>query len=306
MKRLLYLIFAFACVLLSAASCTPQIFTMDMQLRRPSSSGLNLSGKSLGVVYVSDGRDSVYAKNLAEGFAASLEDDYFGGEQLVDVYQMQKSPDAGYASRDTMVNLIMDTDKDVIFVFDNLKPSGSPVLVDTETSEGASKVYLAKLDMPVAVYVYDSMAKDDTVRVFAGKSGLDVPIVGDGHKDVENVFWSKVGPAASALGRQSSSRFLSTWAPVKLGFYYYDSSAWDKAARLAYDYRWHDAITIWMDLAKSGSGTARACAAYNIAAAFYVLGDYHTAGEWLTYSDSVAPTELSFSLRSKIDAALKY
>ena len=104
---------------LVAIACSPQTFTMNLETRQPSLSGFDLGGKSLSVVYLEEaGKDTVFAKNLATGFAEALEKDYFGGRQAVGVYKMDKKPGADYASRDTLLNLVMDSGDDVIFLFD--------------------------------------------------------------------------------------------------------------------------------------------------------------------------------------------
>ena len=238
-----------------AVSCSPQFFSMDLQLRRPSPSGYNLSGKSMGIVYVAAPKDTARARTIAEEFATSLEKDYFGGESVVGLYNLPSNPSADYSSRDTLVNLIMDTDKDVIFLLDGSAPSKAARLC-----------------------VYDSMAKTDTVKVFNANPTLDF------------------------------NSFLSTWSPETVLLYYYefDSSKWDEAAKAAYNFKWHEAIKLWMDLAKEKSGNRRACAAYNVAVAFYVMGDYDLSAEWLTASDNAGGTEFSNHLRSKLKSVGKY
>ena len=81
-----YLLCAMAAVM---AACSPQVFTMSVDMRHPSSSGLDLSGKSIAVAYLDDlsGRDTVFSAYMANGFAQQLEKDYFGGNTVIDVYR---------------------------------------------------------------------------------------------------------------------------------------------------------------------------------------------------------------------------
>ncbi|MBR0297415.1 MAG: hypothetical protein IJR01_00375 [Bacteroidales bacterium] len=251
-KNLLYPVMLCLGLFALAVSCSPQFFSMDLQLRRPSPSGYNLSGKSMGIVYVAAPKDTARAREMAEEFAASLEKDYFGGESVVGLYNLSVNPAADYASRDTLVNLVMDTDKDVIFLLD-----------------GSAKSQAARL------CVYDSMAKTDTVKVYTANPTLDF------------------------------DSFLSTWATETIVLYYYDSSEWDAPAKAAYNMKWHEAIKLWMALAKGKSGLRRACAAYNVAVAFYVMGDYNLSSEWLAASDDAGGTDFSNYLRSRLKAVGK-
>ena len=145
MKRIsIWLAIFFGLALLT--SCGPTVYVMDLQMRRPSSSGYELGGKSLGVVYVCPtAADTSYAKSFAESFAQTLDEDYFGGESRVDIYTLPYVSGADYSSRDTLVNLVMDTEKDVIFLFDGLSRTGKD----------------GKL------YVYDSCGKEDAVKTFS-------------------------------------------------------------------------------------------------------------------------------------------
>lgn len=71
--------FSLACIAATATcvltSCDPQAFSMNIEMRYPSKSGINLTGKSVAVVYLEDGagKDSVFSRNMADSFAASLE-----------------------------------------------------------------------------------------------------------------------------------------------------------------------------------------------------------------------------------------
>ena len=69
-------------------SCDPQAFTMNVEMRYPSSTGISFDGKSVAVVYLDAdaARDSDFNEYLANGFATSIEKDYFGGEQAVSLY----------------------------------------------------------------------------------------------------------------------------------------------------------------------------------------------------------------------------
>ena len=76
-------------------------------------------------MYVTDGNETGDAYNaaMAEGFAAELEKDYGTGEGSVGVYSLQ---DFGgqYSQKDTLINLLMDTDCDVVFVYDKVGVQG--------------------------------------------------------------------------------------------------------------------------------------------------------------------------------------
>ena len=66
MKRIL----TFASVLVALVACSPQAYVMRLEMRNPSSSGLDLDNKSMAVVYLDNGtyRDSLFNNCFAFWF----------------------------------------------------------------------------------------------------------------------------------------------------------------------------------------------------------------------------------------------
>lgn len=256
-----------------AVSCYPGLYRMDLQMRQPSASGYNLGGKDMGVVYLSHEKDSVIAKGIAEGLATALEEDYFGGQQAVGVYSMPYSTTADYSSRDTLLNVVMDTDKDVIFMMEI--PS---VDYDKLNESGALPVH-------IKMHVYDAMGQVDTVRNFEGVSFLKT---------------GSLASSAQVTGQKTSAKFLSNWASETFFFYSFDTSAWSNALNAAYGFRWHEALDIWLKLAESSTGEKRSYAAFNIATTAYILGDMDLAQRWLSIIKEKGDTEVLAMLKNKI------
>ena len=307
MKRTLFL--AAAAVLLGA--CGPQTFTMNMEMRHPSLSGLDLGGKSLSVVYLdAPGKDTVFSKHLATGFAEALEKDYFEGREAVAVYRMEQQPGADYASRDTLLNLILDSGDDVVFLFD------VPVFEEATLSQNRStaldapdstRMVVARVPYSLNLYAYDSMNKADTVRRFVGNSVFNQVIFGSERTtDAEFLrhLWDNQGNTAAQaadIGAKSAAKFKSVWKGESFSFYYYDDNQkWIQAAEAAYDFQWKKAVDLWMSLLSTSSYSRRSRAAYNLASAFYLMGDMDLAAQWLDQSDRDEKLELSAGLRKRI------
>ena len=81
-----------AAALVLAVSCSPEIYTHYLEVRQPSDSGLDLSRKSMAVVYM-DGNapaDSSFNRSVASALARALEEDYFGGEEVIGLYHVPR------------------------------------------------------------------------------------------------------------------------------------------------------------------------------------------------------------------------
>ena len=246
------------------ASCSANIYRMNLQMRQPSVSGYDLGGKAMGVVYLAHDNDTAFVKSVAEGFASALEEDYFNGREAVDVYTMAYSNNADYSSRDTLLNLVMDTQKDVIF------------LLESKLDNDKARVRL---------HVYDSMGKVDTVRTFGG---------------IVSLQGGETASSARVTGQKASAQFLSNWRPETFYFYSYDTSEWIAATNSAFDFKWYDAMNHWLKISETAKEYKAAYCAFNLATACYILGDYSLCERWLAIAEKAGITEYTSALRVKL------
>lgn len=296
----------------AAVSCGPLSYTMDVDMRDTSLSGLDLSKKTFSVVYVDSGdrTDSLFSAGVAEGFTEKLESEYFAGEKVVDMYMLDMDPEKDYSSRSTMLEVLMDTDSDVLFLIDapvlGEASAAAPVRVMSGTSSPDSS-YISEVSVPfsIKVNVFDSMDPADTVYSFHG-ANVAKPVAYTDGKEASDVLVRKamdaIGQQGVEIGRQAALSFTSTWKTESHLVIYYESSKWIDAVYAASDYRWKDALDIWLNIVGTENPSKRSCAAYNIALACYMLGDYDLALEWLDRSDGELRLPFSMSLRKMIEA----
>lgn len=149
-----------------AVSCAPQAFLMDVDMRGPSKSGFNLSGKSIAVAYLYNKHegDSLFAYTIAEGFATRMEKEYFGGAKSVDIYKVKWTPETNFSSKKFMVDIAMDTGDDVVFLFDAMKTgelTAQPALRNINLNASSDSAYIYKCNLPfeIKLSVYDTMNK---------------------------------------------------------------------------------------------------------------------------------------------------
>ena len=104
------------------------------------------------------------------------------------------------------------------------------------------------------------------------------------------------------MGNALLKPIVSQWEDDQFTVLYFDglNSKWIDAVLLADDMKWDEAITIWMDFAKSKNPTQSSCARYNVALGCFMLGQYDLALEWLDSSDATQPLSLSKGLRKRI------
>lgn len=293
-----------------AASCGPATYMMNVELRRPSKSGLDLARKSFGMVYLDGGSypDSLFAASIAEGFVEKLESEYFGGEQNVEIYRLDKEAGVDYDSKETLLGILLDMGSDVVFLLDTPVfgevTASSPAKVLNQSVPSDSS-YLSEVSVPytIRINVFDSMNPADSVFSFNGASTAVAHVYSNGNSTsaelVRKGMRALAGPGYET-GKLAASSFLSTWKNVSVPIIYFDASKWLDAVYAANEYRWKEALDIWLEFADSGNLMKRSCAAYNAAVACYMLGQNKLASEWLDRSDADYPLSVSRELRKII------
>ena len=155
-------------LMLGLVSCGPYKHIMHIEMRGPSKAGLSLENKLVSVVFLENDNQTISTFNggMAEGFASVLEQDLGTGEGSVGVYSMRAQEGVEYSSKDELIPILIDTDADVVFVFEMKEP------------------YSVKL------HCYDGMDKSDQVRTFSGRTTSHDKGV-DAGKTVANSFKSQ-------------------------------------------------------------------------------------------------------------------
>ena len=297
--------------LVMLSSCGPSRHAIYVEMRQPSKSGIEFAGKNIAVVHLDNGNTlgSPLSEGIADGLAYALEQDYGTGEGSVGIYRMPVTKGGDYASKDTLVTLLMDTGSDVLFLIDTLAVGnmtmGGAASVASAASPDSSYISTGSLPFTMKLFCYDAMNKDDKVYSYSGSS-VSVPFAySDGLQSAE-VIRSKAVASLPEVGFEAgmtiSASFKSQWKHEQYQVVYFDSAQWFNAMEYADRYEWKHAMDIWLELLDTNDMLKRSCAAYNLALASYMLGDYHLAAEWLDRSDADNKLPMSDTLRKRIDA----
>lgn len=250
--------------------CSPQAYTMLVESRNQKAGGLDISGKTVSILYLEpdNSRDSAFVVCFSDGLAQGLEAEYFKDQKAIEVYKTMYNPDGNYVLKDTLVNLMLQTGTDVMF------------LVDVPQTRQAR------------VYAYDAMGKDDKVLTFV-KDATAVY-----NRDDKDMFESD----AQYLGYDFSKTFNLKWEEQSFTLVYFDNmdSNWTDAIFCAEDFQWQKAVDLWLTEVDRKNEVQASCAGYNIAVGCYMLGQYELALKWLDFSDSKHPVSLSSGLRKRI------
>lgn len=294
------------------AACSPQIYPLYLEMRQPSPSGVDLTRKSLSVVYL-DGTnpvDSLFDRAAASALARELEADYFDGREEVGIYHIP-SPDS--ISLSLMHSLVMDTGADVVFLLSS--HLGEAVLEPERPVTGATSVdsaFVSAVNLPVktALRVYDSMGEDQ-VREFGGSATLVDEVYSNGMltQDALRAAAGRQGDRqGEQVGMRISKRFLSQWKTESYSFYYFDTwdaDSWVEALEHMGSGEVGKAMDKWMKQVRNTDPMRQACAAFNLAQALYLLEDYEMSARWLQTSQKWEELSLAPGLQKRLDAHLE-
>lgn len=274
MKRIVLALLSMMAVM---SACGPVRYAVNIEMRYPSKSGVDLGGKMVSVVFLENEDSLALAFNggMAESFASALENDYGTGEGSVGVYRM-RSGSGSYADKDSLLNLLADTGADVVFLMDTVRLG--------EVKSGDMTPFT------VSLYCFDGMDASEKVYAYSGTSNIRLSPTSDIYDEGKTV------------GVQLSSSFKSQWKHEQYSIFYFETDKWYKALELADAYDWRGAMDIWLELLSSKDMLKRSCAEYNIAVACYMLGDLDLASEWLDRSDTDNRLAQSDALRKRINA----
>ena len=302
---------AAAALLLTAWS--PEIYRVFLEVRQPSPSGIKLVGKSMGVVYM-DGPskvDSLLSAGSATIFAEALEKDYFGGESVIGLYTF---PVADSVSLEDMHKLVMDTGDDVVFLLRSdigTPKDGKNNPFPKATHPDSAYVYAPKVPVAVKMYVYDSMGNDE-VKSYKGSTLINAAVFNSGivpQANLDDQIKDRVPDvAARSMGERMAKHFLSDWSPESFPFYWFDdfnSYKWTGALDKIAQGKFTEAIRIWEPFVKGRNKYQAAHACYNMAMAFYLLGDMQLATKWLDEAEKLENVTKVPELRKRIAKSLE-
>lgn len=304
MKRLFPLFAA-----LMFAACAPQAAFFQVDVRDMQGRDLDISGKQTAVFSLvgNNAADSLRGGNAALALAGKLEQDR-GLENPLPVFSLPLLDFAGFGEagydKEYLKELMLSTGAD-LQIFVNTIKFGFYEVQETGGYIGEYGEKLVMLPYSVDMHIYDAM--NDTLLVQqAVKDTVYMAVLAQAtRKEYGPLVAAKLPDVCKVVGESLGSTLTRQWSRQERMLVNYEGNEkWEKPLALALDFKWKEAVELWMPLASDPNSRKASYASYNVAVACDMLGQKKLAGEWAAYSvkkySFKENVELQRQLRSKL------
>lgn len=269
-------------MLLLAGACGPMINILEVDVRLPATRPLNLAGREMAVFiprYDSVSlTDSVllnrFAQALADGL--SVQARLSAGSVPVFTHYTGTVAFGTLDQPDYVHRLALETETDLVFMVDS-------VTIDSFQLNELS-LLLAPIQAVVRVYDAEKVRFTQYIPIrdtaawdlgdYANQEEVTIP---------KSAFVD-LQRAAVFIGERTARSFMDQWESQDRVIFVYDKFKWNVAYDYALGFEWDKAMEIWMQLTKSNNTKEAACAAFNMAVACEMQGNFELAEKWLALS----------------------
>lgn len=313
------LIGIFAAVLLQSCGPVVQFFNVDQRV--PAEFSVDFSNKNIAVFSSTDAlkdsaksgktlftSDSLTMLNMAIGIAEGLESNLYLDTGDVQVFNQTGTERSKLENPAYIQSLALNSESDLLFIIEYLD-MGSMQLYKLGKDSDAGVVDIAYVSLPFKM----------EVGLYDGKSGL--PVL---RREVaDTVYWEVISrmdlkdeeiasrlyasmfKISKNLGSSFSSRFFDNWLPIERYLYTFGSKPWLDSYMLSQEFKWKEAMDIWLSLTEEAAPVKRASAAFNIAVALEMMEEHKLALEWLDFASKNYPLEGIQGYKSVLKAKIE-
>ncbi len=282
--------FKIALFFLMLVACAPQAAFVQVEMKEVPGEHIAVDGKQIAVfgIVSANGTDSLKMENAAMALADKFGQDR-GCKDPLPVFSLSElvfgSLESDSFDKEYLRSLMYKSGADLQILLHSLKFSNYNVqtVAQYDGSEYGQKVvnvpYSAKMD------VYDAIA-DSVVFRATLKDTVYMSIISQvATKDYGAVVEKQLPEVARVVGESMGTMLSAQWRSQERMFVSYPgNSDWEKGIALAYDFKWKEAIEVWMPMVENKNSRISAYAAYNVAVCCEMLGLYPLALQWAGFS----------------------
>ena len=275
--------------------CLPQARYFNVDVKGEDFVEIPIEGNSVAVfsIVAQNKFDSVRCSNAALGVAGKIEADRGLKSGDVAVYSIPKIEFRGFPSAhndkvkevDTayLSQLMMKTGVRMFVFVDNLRfgQYSIPYSVVSDELDNINVLVPYSVDMNV----YDPV-KGKNLYKLELKDSVYMQMVSSAlnEKKVGAMVSNYLPEISVKIGQKLASCLSVQWETQERMLISFGDAKWEEACDLAQEFKWEEAIKIWMELAGSENPKKAAYAAYNISVGCEMLEQFDLARKWIEFS----------------------
>ena len=282
--------FQYALFALLLVACAPQAAIVQVEVKEVPGEHIAVENKQIAVFAIASPNrgDSLKIENAAMALADKFGQDR-GCKDPLPVFSLSElsvgSLENGSFDKEYLRSLMYSSGADMQILLHSLKFSNYNVqtVAEYDGSEYGQKMvyvpYSAKMD------VYDAIA-DSVVFKATLKDTVYMSIISQvSSKDYSAIVEKQLPEVAKVVGESMGTLISERWrTQERMLVNYPGNSNWERGVHLANDFKWKEAIEVWMPLVDNGNSRISAYAAYNVAVCCEMLGLYPLALQWAELS----------------------
>lgn len=288
LKTKIILYIAFFIILLQG--CMPQAYylNIDEQSNNKPIIPNNITDITIFPVTSSNFNDSTIIVMAALGVAEKFEKDRLLPKESIKVYTLPKSEfveanKEELNSKDYALSLMAKTGAENQIYLQNLK-FGKYTVQELEITKSLG-IYNLVIPYWISITIYNP-AKDSILYTENINGNINLQVDGENlkSKELNRNLLSYLPDIAKTIGEQLATILSPQWETKEIVLITYpEDKNWDKAVQLAEEFKFEQAINIWMQLSQTQNIKKSAYAAYNIALACQILENYKLAQDWINF-----------------------
>ncbi len=273
-------------------SCSPVAYTISMEMKKKSEVGIDLNGNRPAIITVADlgNKDSILITNIAIGVAEKMESDLGMNQGDISIFSIH-SNQMDFKDPSAVSLLFSEIECDKILVIDSVKVgdffvkySDKRIYQDNEFYQQTNTFLPFSLSLSL---VGNEMFTDEFHKTMT--DSLQWTLISKEYIDEIKAIAksnSTLLESFKCVGSSIGSMFSTQWEEQERIIIAYDTDVWMKAYYLADNFKWDEAMEIWLKLVKSSDPKKAAFAAFNLSVACEMLEYYELAEKWIDFAKS--------------------
>lgn len=279
-----------ALVALLVCACAPQAAYFQVEVMDAGTTDVDLAGKQIAVcalTHINDA-DSTRTANAALGLAEKLGQDR-GFENPLPVFSVPMLEFAGFGNgeeydREFLKGFMLSTGADLQVYVGNLRYGMFRVEPIVSYSE-EYKENLVSLPYSVDMHLYDAIEDSIVLRRNLKDTVYIKVLAGTERKEYSGFVSNQLADVSKVVGGALAALLSRQWdRQERMLVNYPGNQEWEKALALAMEFKWKEAVALWMPLVHNQNARIAAYASYNIAVGCEMMEQFSLAREWAGFS----------------------